>query len=154
MAGREREGSLEVEAQSTCGKYEVSGARKATVAATSAAPSRLARIQPLVRRRAAMRLLVRMSWPQRLTASSPSSLPACGPHLPHQRLSRSTTSRQTTNNHPPAAASNTLPRPPYDHHHQISSSRSSIGVKSDTTPQTQRHNLKEGRKQANKQLTY
>ena len=134
-----------MEAQSTCGKYEVSGAGKATVAATSAAPSRPARIQPLVRRRAAMRPLVPMSWPQRLTASSPSSLPACGPHLPHQRLSRSTTSLQTTSNHPPAA-SNTLPG-------QLtttitrSAAAGSIGVKSDTANAAQQL-------QGSKQLTY
>ena len=88
------------------------------------------------------------------TASSPSrpsSLPACGPHLPHQRLSRS---RQTTNNpwldcklnHTMLPASNSLPRPAYDHDdHQISSSsRSIIGVKSDTANAgRQRNNFKE-----------
>jgi hypothetical protein len=143
-----------VEAQSTCGKYEVSGARKATVAATSAAPSHPVppRAHPAVGKAegsdeapGAHELAPTADC---LLPVFPSSLWAASPASTAKSIDNLTANDKQSPTcccvqHPPPAT--LRPRSPDQQQPH------SIGVKSDTTPQTQRHNLKEGSKQASKQ---
>ena len=84
------------------------------------------------------------------TASSPSrpsSLPACGPHLPHQRLSRS---RQTTNKPSPTCFQLPTPSPGQLTTTMITRSAAAAAVSSESsqTPQTQAGSATTSRKQA------